>query len=68
MKIYKWFFVLLTLAQTTFTIVWFLLIKKFDRVVILSSAIYAGCMIIGYIAYEIEKYRKRKKDLINNLP
>ena len=68
MKIYKWFFIILTLAQMVFTITWFLFIKKLDRVIILSSIIYAGCLLIGYITYEIEKYRKRKKELINNLP
>lgn len=68
MKIYKWFFVILTLAQLVFTITWFLFIKKMDRVIILSSMIYGGSMLIGYIAFEIERYRKRKKELIDQLP
>jgi hypothetical protein len=68
MKIYKWFFIILTLAQTVFTITWFFLIKKIDRVILLSSLIYAAGLLIGYIAYEVEKYHKRKKELIENLP
>jgi L-asparagine transporter-like permease len=67
-KIYKWLFVLLTLAQMVFTITWLLLVKKADRVIILSSMIYAGCMLVGYISYEVKKYRKRKKELIDDLP
>lgn len=39
-----------------------------DRVIILSSMIYGGSMLIGYIAFEIERYRKRKKELIDQLP
>lgn len=68
MKLFTWFFLLLTLAQFAFTFVWVLLTKKFDKVIILSSIIYAGVMIIGYIAYEVEKYRKRKKQLLDDLP
>jgi hypothetical protein len=67
-KIYKWFFILLTLAQVVFTLAWLLLIKHFDRVVILSSTIYAGAMVIGYLSYEVGKYRSRKKELLNRLP
>jgi len=67
-KIYKWFFILLTLAQVVFTLAWLLLIKHFDRVLILSSTIYAGAMMIGYLSYEVGKYRSRKKELLNRLP
>ena len=67
-KIYKWFFVILSLAQLVFVIVWFLFIKKLDRVIVLSSIIYSGSIIIGYISYEVTKYRKRKKELIDRLP
>lgn len=68
MKIYKWFFIILTLAQMVFTVTWLLFIKKMDRVIIFSSMIYAGCMLAGYISYEVEKYRRRKKELIDDLP
>ena len=68
MKIYKWLFITLTIAQLVFTITWFFFLRKFDRVILLSSIIYAAGMFIGYIAYETEKYRKRKKQLIDNLP
>lgn len=68
MKIYTWFFVLLTLAQLVFATAWFLFLKKIDRVILLSSLIYAGVMIVGYISYEVEKYRKRKRELLKDLP
>jgi len=67
-KIYKWFFIILTLAQLVFTLTWFLIIKKLDHVIIVSCMIYAGGIIIGYISYEIEKYRKQKRELLDNLP
>jgi hypothetical protein len=67
-KIYRWFFFLLTLAQVVFTLAWLLLMKHFDRVIILSSTIYAGAMVIGYISYEVAKYRRRKKALLDSLP
>jgi hypothetical protein len=44
------------------------LMKHFDRVIILSSTIYAGAMVIGYISYEVAKYRRRKKALLDSLP
>jgi hypothetical protein len=67
-KIYKWLFIILTLAQTVLTIVWFLFIKKFDRVIVLGSLIYLACMMISFIAFEVEKYRRRRKEMIDNLP
>jgi hypothetical protein len=30
--------------------------------------IYAAAMIMGYIAYQVEKYRKRRKEMIDELP
>lgn len=67
MKIYAWFFGLLTIAQIVFTLTWFLLVQRMDRVIILSYVVYTGVMIIGYITYEVEKYRRRKKDLMDDL-
>jgi hypothetical protein len=66
-KIYTWFFVLLTLAQLVFTAAWFLFTRRMGRVVLVSSLIYAAVMIVGYIAFEVERYRKRKKDLLEDL-
>ncbi|HWI94135.1 MAG TPA: hypothetical protein VNT20_22835 [Flavisolibacter sp.] len=68
MKIYKWIFVILTLAQMVFTVVRFFLVKKIDRVMILSLTVYIACIIISIIAYEVEKYRKRRKEMIDDLP
>ncbi|HTM91909.1 MAG TPA: hypothetical protein VL095_05795 [Flavisolibacter sp.] len=68
MKIYRWFFITLTIAQLVFTVTWFFFLRKFDRVILLSSIIYAGGMFIGYIAFEVEKYRRKRKELIDNLP
>jgi hypothetical protein len=67
-NIYKWLFIILTLAQLVFTATWFLFIKKLDRIILLSAFIYAAVMLIGFIAYEVEKYRRRRKELIDNLP
>jgi hypothetical protein len=55
------------MAQLVFTVTWFLFQKKLDRVIILGSMIYAVAMIIGHISYEVEKYRKRKKELLDDL-
>lgn len=68
MKIYTWFFVLLTLAEMVFTGAWFLFTRRMDRVVLLGLIIYAAVMLVGYIAFEVEKYRRRKKELIDHLP
>jgi len=67
-KIYKWLFIVLTTAQLVFTVTWLLLLRHLDRVILLGTAIYAGAMIIGYISYEVEKYRRRRKQLLDNLP
>jgi len=68
MKLYTWFFIVLTLAQFIFCLTWFLFIRKLDRVILVSSIVYGGAMIIGYISYEAEKYRRRKKELLDDLP
>ncbi len=65
---YRWFFIALSLAQGIFVVTWLLLTQETGRVILLSLIIYTGAMIIGYIAYQVEKYRKRKKELIDNLP
>lgn len=67
MKLYTWFFIIVTLAETVFTLAWFLFMKKFDRVILLGLIIYSGAMLIGYIAYQIDKYRKHRKELLNDL-
>jgi hypothetical protein len=46
----------------------FLFTKKFDGIILVSFFVYSGAMIIASIAYEVEKYRNRKKDLLDNLP
>jgi hypothetical protein len=51
-----------------FTVVRFFLVKKIDRVMVLSLTIYLACIIVSIIAYEVEKYRKRRKEMIDNLP
>jgi len=67
-NIYKWFFIILTLAQLVFTITWFLFVKKLDRVILISSLIYAAGMLTGFITYQVEKYRRKRKELIDRLP
>jgi hypothetical protein len=68
MKIYKWVFIVLSLAQGLFALIWLLLMKTPGRIIALSFIIYAGGMLVGYIAYEVEKYRQKRKDLIDHLP
>jgi len=67
-KIYKWLFIILTLAQLVFALAWFLFTKNLDGVIFVSSIIYFAAMVIGCVSYEVEKYRRRKKDLLDNLP
>jgi len=68
MKLYKWLFAILTLSQFVFTVAWYLFTKNLDRVIIVSSIIYLGAMIISYFSYEVEDYRKVKQQLLDNLP
>jgi hypothetical protein len=65
---YKWVFITLTVAQLVFTLIWIFFLRRFDRVIFLSFIIYAGGMLVAYIAFEVDKYRRRKKELIDNLP
>jgi len=67
-KVYKWLFIILTLAQMVFTIAWYLFTRKLDRIIGVSCIIYSGAMAISYISYEVEKYRRKKKHLLDNLP
>ena len=51
-----------------FALAWFLFIKKLDRVIIVSSIIYSGAIVISYVSFEVENYSRRKKELLANLP
>ena len=51
-----------------FTIAWYLFTRKLDRIIGVSCIIYSGAMAISYISYEVEKYRRKKKHLLDNLP
>lgn len=66
--IYRWLFITLTIAQLVFTLTWLFLLRKFDRVILLSSMIYAAGMFISYITFEVEKYRFKRNELIKSLP
>ena len=68
MKLYILVFVVLSCAETIFTAAYFLITQRIDRVILLGLMIYAGAMTIGYIAYQVEKYRRRKKELLKSLP
>jgi hypothetical protein len=67
-KIYKWLFIILTLAQLVFTVAWYLFTRRLDHIVVVSCIVYLGTMAIGYLSYEVEKYRRKKKHLLDNLP
>jgi len=67
-KLYILFFVVISFAETIFTATYFLITQKIDKVILLGLMVYAGAMIIGYIAYKVEKYRQRKKKLLKSLP
>lgn len=66
-KTYKWLFIVLTSAQMIFAVVWFLFIKKFDRIIVLGSIVYASSMLVSFIAFEVVKYRKKRREMIDNL-
>jgi len=67
-NIYKWLFIILTLAQLVFTLARYLFITTLDPIIIAGGIIYLGAMTFSYISYEVEKYRTRKKELLDNLP
>ena len=68
MKLYKWLFAILTLAQLVFTVAWYLFTNNLDGVIIVSSIIYLGAMAISYYSYEVEEYRQVKQQLLDSLP
>lgn len=66
--LYKTFFILFTLAEIVFSALYYLLKRKLDNVMLIGAIIYAGGMIVGFIAYEVANYNKRKKELLDSLP
>ena len=66
MRVYLLFLILFTLAEILFTLIYFLLTGKVDEVVIGGLVIYAAGMITSAIAYNIARYRRRKKEMIDN--
>lgn len=65
---YLLLFIILSIAEILFTTLYFFITKKIDRILLLGLIIYAGTMIIVFITYKIERYRKKRKELMNSLP
>lgn len=68
MLYYKVFFLLFTLAEVVFTLVYYLIRRSFDNVLLTGGILYIGGMIVGYVAYRVAAYRRRRKKLLDQLP
>lgn len=67
MKVYVLFFIAFTLLQLLFTGCYYFLVGKVNVVMATGTAIYALGMLRAYVAYQDEKYRQKKKELLDNL-
>jgi divalent metal cation (Fe/Co/Zn/Cd) transporter len=65
---YRLFFVLFTLSEIVFSLVYYFIKHKLDSVLMLGALIYLGGIIVGYIAYRVSKYNQKRKKLLDNLP
>lgn len=68
MLYYKLFFIIFTLAELIFTLVYYLITKKTDHTMMLGAMIYGAGMLMGYIASRIYLYNKKRKELLDSLP
>jgi len=68
MRHFIFFFILFTIAEIVFSLTYYLIAEKVDRVILLGAGVYAAGMVTGYIAYRVFRYRAKRKALIDSLP
>lgn len=68
MSYYKLFFFLFTVSEIVFTIVYYLVRRKADKIMLTGAIIYLGGIITGYIAYRVTAYSRKRKELLDSLP
>jgi hypothetical protein len=68
MKTYVLLLVFLTIAELLFTMVYFFIRREVDEVIIVGLFIYLGGIISCTVAYMIAKYRRKKKQMLDELP
>ncbi len=68
MKVYSWFFIIISLAELVFSAGYVLLRMKWDKILLWGFLIYLIAMMAGYISLRIERYNKKKKALLDSLP
>jgi hypothetical protein len=67
MKLFRAFLIIISLAEVIFTLVYFLIKRKPDRILFLGLGIYLLVLLSGYIAFKISIYNKKKRNLLNAL-
>ncbi|MGZ8545143.1 MAG: hypothetical protein ACXWV0_07585 [Flavisolibacter sp.] len=68
MKLFTAFFVVLTAAELVFSVIYYLVSNRFDRIMLIGAIIYLLAMLVGYIAFRIIRYNKKNSDLLDALP
>ena len=68
MKVYSWFFIIISLAELVFSAGYVLLRMKWDKILLWGFLIYLIAMMAGYISLRIERYNKKNKAMLDSLP
>ena len=68
MKVYSWFFIIISLAELVFSAGYVLLRMKWDKILLWGFLIYLIAMMAGYISLRIERYNKKEKAMLDSLP
>ncbi len=68
MKLPAAYYLVLTAAELVFSGVYYFLRNSFDRIMLIGAIIYLLAMLVGFIAFSIMRYNKKKSDLLDALP
>ena len=68
MKLYSAFFILVTVSEILFSIIYLLIKRSFDHILFIGLVIYLAVMLAGFISWKIARYNKKKRALLDSLP
>lgn len=68
MKLFRAFFIIISLSEVIFTLIYLLIKRKPDKILFLGLGIYLLVMVSGYIAFRLSMYNQKKKKLLDALP
>jgi cation transporter-like permease len=68
MKDHLHFFIIFTLLEIAFSVLYYLVVKTVNTTLLIGAALYLCSMVAGYFCYRDASWKARKKQLLDALP